>query len=780
VLSALVDSIRPYSLQIPFSSSSVPSSPDCVWITRNSSVTQQGEVCRPLVQNRGIRRAMMNGPRFLRYAFRVDETMETLKSITRLTGLVLLLVVPAARAQKPPLTLDDFFNSVEIRSLQISPDGHEVVIETVRPDWSGNRFRNDLWLYRDTGGGSLVQITQSGHDSGPQWSPDGRSIAFFSEREAAAADSRATEHGEREGVENAVAQVYVISAQGGEAFPVTFGDKEVYAFAWSTDSRWIYFATRDPWTKKQKDDYKREWNDVVQFRESERGDMVFGAEVVSAMPHTMVSASQLVRPPEPKKIAASPYHVAQMAASPDGNLLALTTSSRSGRIESSEPYGIYVVDLPRGGRPRMVLHTLGPPEPWTAASDAWSLDSRQILFSYGFGSPEGPFECTQTRLYSVLATGGRSTRYASGFGGNVEGYALTHNGSLIFGARLGTVVKAYVTPTAKPDLIQERGWAGTYEDFSAARSSPRMAFVFSSLQQPAEVYLAEDPDKLEEAQPVTAFNKLFTERELPQGKLYRWKADDGVDVEGMLIYPPGKFEAKRLPMLTLIHGGPQSADGNHFEADWYQWSTLAATQGWLVFEPNFRGSVGYGDAFALGIVPDVSRSGKDVMQGVDALVKDAIADPERLTVGGYSFGGYVTNWLITQTTRFKAAVTGAGEVEFVVGWGAKKFPLPLAYNLGGVPWETEGNYNDQAPIWRIGKVTTPTHNVAGAEDFTVYVGEDYLLEEALTTRGIPNSLLIFPGVGHLLDRNPWHGKIKVREELKWLEKYGGKSPQPSP
>lgn len=705
--------------------------------------------------------------------------MQTLKSIAGMTGLVLVLVIPAARAQKPPLTLDDFFNSVEIRSVQISPDGHEVVIETVRPDWAGNRFRDNLWLYREAGGGSLVQITQSGHDGAPQWSPDGRSIAFLSDREAAAAESKTADHGEKEGVENAVPQVYVISADGGEAFPVSFSDEEVHAFAWSADSRWIYFATRDHWTKKQKDTYQKEWNDVVQFRESERGDTVFGVEVASALPHSMRSANQLEGPPEPKKISASPYRVDQVAGSPDGHLLALTTSSRSGRVESTEPHGIYVVDLPDGGAARLVLHTLGPVDLWAAASDAWSFDSQQIFFSYNFGTPEGPFAFAQDRLYAVSVTGGKSTRWASGFGGNVEGFTVAHDGNLIFGARLGTEVKTYVAPASRPELIKQTGWAGTYEHFSAARSSPHMAFVFSSLQQPPEVFLADGPDKLEQAHPLTAFNKLFTARELPRGKPYHWKSGDGVDVEGMLIYPPGKFEAKHLPMLTLIHGGPLLADGDHFEADWYQWSALAATQGWLVFEPNYRGSGGYGDAFTMGIVPDNSRSGKDVLQGVEALVEDDIADPDRLTIGGYSFGGYVTNWLLTQTARFKAAVTGAGEVEFVVGWGAKKFPLLVAFNLGGVPWETEKNYNTQAPIWQIGKVTTPTHNVAGAEDITVYVGEDYLLEQALTTRGVPNSLLIFPGEGHLLDRNPWHGKIKVREELKWLEKYGGKSAQHS-
>jgi dipeptidyl aminopeptidase/acylaminoacyl peptidase len=571
--------------------------------------------------------------------------LPTLRLITFLSSVFFLFELSSAHGQKRPLTLDDFFNSVEIRSIQISPDGHEVVIETVRRDWASNRYRSDLWLYRDTGGGSLVQITQSGHDSAPQWSPDGHS----------------------EAIEN----------------------------------------------------------------------------------------------------RCCPLPCRPNARFTDGHSLALTTSSRSGRVESPEPHGIYVVDLPDGGVPRLVLHTLGPPGSWAASSDAWSLDSRQILFSYDFGTPEGPFEpLNQSRLYAVSLAGGKSTRWASGFHGDLGGYAVTHYGSVICAARLGTEVKAYLALADKPELIEKTSWAGTYEDFSAARSSPRMAYVFSSLQQPAEVYLADGPDKLDEAHPITAFNKLLRERELPHGKPYRWKADDDVDVEGMLIYPPGQFGTKHLPMLTLMHGGPTSADGNRFEPDWDRWSALAATQGWLVFQPNFRGSVGYGDAFTLGLVPHAgSRAGNDVLQGVDALVRDDIADPERLTVGGYSFGGYLTNWLITQTTRFKAAVTGAGDVEFVVDWGNNDNPFIFAFALGGVPWEAGPNYNAQAPIWQIGKVTTPTHIVTGAEDFNVYVGEAYLLERALATRGIPNSLLIFPGEGHGLDKNPWHGKIKVREEL---------------
>jgi dipeptidyl aminopeptidase/acylaminoacyl peptidase len=240
------------------------------------------------------------------------------------------------------------------------------------------------------------------------------------------------------------------------------------------------------------------------------------------------------------------------------------------------------------------------------------------------------------------------------------------------------------------------------------------------------------------------------------------------------MYPPGKFEAKNLPMFVFIHGGPADADGNHFEADWYQWDRLAATQGWLVFEPNYRGSSGYGDKFLMGIVPEiVSRPGKDILEGVDALVKDGIADSNQLAVGGYSYGGYMTNWLITQTTRFKAAVTGAGAIEHVANWGNDDTTFDDAYFLGGLPWDQAQRYHDEAAMFQMNKVKTPTHIVAGEDDIRVAVAEDYLLDHALHTLGVPSTLLTFPGEGHSLDENPWHGKIKVREELKWLQKYGG-------
>jgi dipeptidyl aminopeptidase/acylaminoacyl peptidase len=274
---------------------------------------------------------------------------------------------------------------------------------------------------------------------------------------------------------------------------------------------------------------------------------------------------------------------------------------------------------------------------------------------------------------------------------------------------------------------------------------------------------------------VTAFNPIFHERAQVAWKPYRWKSNDGTEVEGVLIYPPGKLDEKHLPMLTLIHGGPADADGDRFEADWYDWATLAATNGWLVFRPNYRGSSGYGDEFMQGIRPHiVSAPGLDILSGVDALVHDGIADPDHLTIGGYSYGGYMTNWLITQTTRFKAAVTGAGAVEHAANWGNDDLTWDDAWYLSGTPWEKPELYQSEAALFQLNKVTTPTHIVGGNADNRVSYLEQVLLERALQRLNVPHELLVFPGENHPLDKNPWHGYIKVREELKWLARYGHK------
>jgi len=697
--------------------------------------------------------------------------------------VAVLIVAPVVQAQgQAKLKLDDFFNSVGFRSVELSPDGNSVVIVTDRADWDQQNFRTDLWLYRDDSK-TLTQLTQSGHDSDPKWSPDGKWIAFLSERKSPTGKAEDSDSDPKD----EVSQIYLISPHGGEAFPITKGEEEVHTFSWSPDSQTICFATRQPWTKDQKDAYKQQWKDVVQYRTVERGDAIFTLNVEEAIARNMAAASKVEKKEgEPEKqpdltpgartLATMPLRVDDLVTSPDGTKLAILSNAINQRQEKYEDVEIYVLDLPRGGAgdspaPRRITRN-------QAVEDhpRWANDNRHIFFEVEVGDPLGPYRDLQPHLYWVDVNDGKIEQWDKAFIGPVEHFSVTDN-SVLTSARLGTEVQIYNAAKPSDKLHRITDTPGTYSRISTIPHSPKVAFVYSSLGKPEEIYLADSADKLDQARPITSFNKKLAEADLPQGKPYQWKADDGTSVEGMLIYPPGKFEQKHLPMFTLIHGGPADADGNHFAADWYDWAQLAAINGWLVFRPNYRGSTGYGDKFLMQIVPQiVSRPGKDILEGVDALVKDGIADPDRLTLGGYSYGGYMTNWLITQTTRFKAAVTGAGAVEHIGNWGNDDTTYDDAYFLGGRPWEAAQRYHDEAAIFQIDKVKTPTHMVGGANDIRVAVLENYLLEHALYSLGVPNKLLIFPGEGHGLGKNPWHGKIKVREELKWLEKYGGIAP----
>ena len=685
------------------------------------------------------------------------------RAVLLFAGLVLSSFSLVAQPAKGPITLDEFMNATDIREVKLSPDGSAAVIATVDSDWQHNRFRNDLWIWKAQTG-QTVPLTRSGHARSPQWSPDGKYIAFLSDLPLA--------EGEEKDTDNVSERVWLIAANSGESFPLYDEKLEAHAFAWSADGSQIFFSCTSPLAKAAEEARKAQWKDVIRWREQERGDLLL-AMPWAAAPKTptahAVSEDAPTLPALSRTIAASEDEIKEIAPDPKGAQIAWVTDSVSHRLEDPRHNEIYLVST-AGGEARRLTNNLA-----LENSPQWSGDGSKLYFHVGAdaGTIDPPYRDVQGRLYLLDPSSGVVKRLGGDFAGSFEDYTVTSDGRLIATGLKGTEQQLYAIDAEHAVLLP--GLPGTYSGVDSGLHARGLLIKHSTLTDPTQVYLAADPARPDQAKTISSFNLLFTQRAQPEWKPYRWKADDGTMVEGILIYPPHRMGDKKLRMLTLIHGGPAEANGNYFGADWYEWATLAAANGWLVFRPNYRGSSGYGDEFMMQITPHlVSRPGKDILEGVDALVKDGIADPDRLTVGGYSYGGYMTNWLISQTTEFKAAVTGAGAVEHAANWGNDDLTYDDASYLGGAaPWQNPGLYQSEAALFQMDMVKTPTHIVAGNADVRVSYLEDVLLERALQQLQVPHSLLVFPGEGHSLEKDPWHGYIKVREELRWLEKYGG-------
>jgi dipeptidyl aminopeptidase/acylaminoacyl peptidase len=684
---------------------------------------------------------------------------------------VLILKLRSSIQTKPTLTLDEFFDYTSFPSLSLSPNGQNLLIQTLRPSWDSNSFENSLWLYETKGQRTKLITKKLSRASKPKWSPSGNWLVLLLDENSASNTTndhhrylRSSEsHPKKE------QHIYLYCVASDELLPVQVGREIPTAITWSNNDSSLYFAaiTSRP-TKEEDDLYEAEWKDVIQYRQRKPSDSstIHRIDIDRKNPKSSAKINII------KNVS---FPIGELLFVPSEQKLVFTSGSE--RVENLDVFEIYSIDL----RNLSSLARLTNNEALEQNLQL-STDGKNVLFQvYSLSSSNGKLNDTQQRLYSVDLTNGQIERLGKDFDGNIMGYATRSDGGVYILGQLGTNVQIYTQQSPAKYSILHRGWNGTYESITSASFSLKrnssIAFVYSSFGRPQEVYFVDNIDRLQSAKAITSENRLFTRRNLPQAKVYTWISDeDDRTIEGILHYPPGKFEFKNLPLLVLIHGGPYSASINRFDANRSHWVPLAASEGWLVLEPNYRGSTGYGDQFLSQVrYQPLSRPGRDILSAVDSLIKADIADPNSLAVGGYSYGGLLTNWLITQTTRFNAALSGAGAVEYVSFWGTTDLPVLTNGLYGGFPWEVPRTYQNESPIYQLDKVRTPTHIVTGANDMRVPVDQSYILERGLYSLGIPVKLLLLPNEGHTLSNNPWHGKIKIREELKWLQKYGQKS-----
>lgn len=663
--------------------------------------------------------------------------------------LILALICFSLIDAHSKLTIDEFFNMTHFQSINLSPNGRYVLVASERPAWDSNSYEQSLWLYETSGRRKKLITNQLLASYVPKWSPSGDYFVYLMKDKSNSIDVRSI----KSSVKNEQ-QIYLYNIASDEIIPVGIGNEKPLALTWSDVDSSLYFATVS----------SKSTEDVIQYRRRKPNDGSTLYRIDISRKNRQVS-SQI------HQITQLNFIVGDLLYTKFENKL--ICSSVSNIIENSHDLEIYSIDL---WNPSAIKQLTNNEE--SEMNLRLSNDGKHLFFrTVSSLTRKTTSNHTQIRLKSIDLTNGQVDEWAKSFQGNVNDYAIRSEGGVFILGQLGTNVNIYVQQSSSKYLTLQRGWNGTYRAISTSLSSKRcssVAFLHSAFERPEEVYFINHTEQLSSATQITNENQFLTKKHLPQSKIYTWiNTDDHRMIEGILHYPPGEFEQKNLPLLVIIHGGSAAASLNLFPPIWYMFPHLAAVEGWLVFEPNYRGSTGYGDQFFSELYSTfLSRSGRDILDGVDHLVRDGIADPTRLTVGGYSFGGYLTNWLLTQTTRFNAAFSGAGTLDHVSFWGTTIIPIYANTLIGGFPWEIPDIYAKESIIYRSDNIRTPTLIFTGANDVAIPADQSFILERTLKYLGIPSKLLIFRNEGHDLLNNPWNSKIQIREQFKWLDKYG--------
>ena len=653
--------------------------------------------------------------------------------VRRLLAALPLLAagVPGALHAQQTLTPELAAAMRQLGAVQLSPDGRWVAYTLTVSDLKESSTNPDLWMVPAAGGAPVRLTNHKAVDDQPRWSPDGRYLAFLSSR-------------------GGKPQLYRLAVAGGEPEALTESKTGVQAFAWSPDGARIAFvAPRDPTPEEER-------------KTKEKDDpIVVDQNHVPARLQLLEVATRTVT-----VLSKGDYQVMDPRWSPDGRQLAFVTVPTT-KADDMRFSDIRVIDVATGAE-RTLVGTPGPD-----ASPAWSPDGQWIAFTT---NPNKASAMTQSRLAVVPAAGGTPRMLGADFLHQPGAPAWSPDGQqLWFWAQARTRTELYRIPAAggaatRASDLAGAGGVSVYAPPSLSADGKAVAFGRSAIDAPEEVYVARLDAPWKQVA-LTTNNPEVAALSLARGEVIRWKSKDGMEIEGVLTYPVGYQPGRRYPTMAVIHGGPSGVWTEAFGATWYHPAQVYAAQGWLVFQPNIRGSSGYGDKFQGANYRDWGGGDyQDIQSGLDDLVKRGVADSTRLAQTGWSYGGYMTAWTLTQTNRFKAVSVGAGLTNMYSMYSTNDLQLVLEDYFGAEPWDDEQAYRRASAMVHIKKARTPTIILHGQADTRVPVGQAQELYMGLKKNDVPVELVLYPREPHGL-LEPRHMVDKLARELAFFAKY---------
>ena len=660
--------------------------------------------------------------------------------------IVLALVFIGALSPSPAATgverwtPDDRLRIVNVSDPQVSPDGRSVAVLVARANAKENRYDTDLVTIDVTAGTQKTLTFERRGLASPRWSPDGTRIAFLA--------NASTE-------KDAKRQIWLLPLGGGEARLLTYASRGVQQFAWSPDGSQIAFATADdpPKTDEKPLAFEVDEDDYL-LREEPTSSHVWVVPAAGGPARRVTSGTwslPIAHPPGP---APSP-----LEWSPDGRTIAITRreNAHAGTTNASR---IALVNVATGNVRRLTTADLDETRP------TFTPDGARVAYWFPRGGKHG----SANSIWIVPTSGGTGTELTTSLDRHLFRVIWMPGGrSLLTAAHDGTTTAYYVVDLdgryKRLDLGDADPTHGYWPDASVSKSGV-IAFTASTSTQPRELYVLPSVD----AKPrrLTHFNDWISERQLGRTDVIHWKSDQW-DMNGIVTYPPEFDAAKKYPLVVLIHGGPRATSTLAFSSI----AQSSAARGWVVLQPNYRGSDNADNEFARAILDDSGAGpGRDVMAGIEALKRKGFVDENGIAVGGWSYGGYMTSWMIGHYPIFKAAVSGAAVNnlvdQYVLGDNDRSRRLTW-----GSPYKGKDNirkYVEQSPITYASDIKTPTLIMSDTGDVRVPVTQSYQMYRALRDNDVPVKFIAYPVGGHSPE-DPLRSIDIEKRYVDWFARY---------